>query len=194
MEGLRELQNSVSILQKELSDLKRKTSLEDIILNSEYKILAFQGNANGTALNHCFDDSIFKNKRMLIKGLQFFPYYVNDSIDISLSDGVTTTQETIPAGGRMNRVLDIFTNFSLGAHFCSFVINGQANILNTITTGVSEPGAIPPDFSVDNIFYLVKSIVTSIDIILNTEVFETLITPGTAMTPNIKAYLECYVF
>lgn len=186
---LGEIQRSVIDLKKQVDDLKKKSSIEDIILNSEYKILTFFGNANGvSALTRAFDENLILNKNILIKGIHFFAYYVNDSEDVNYNAGATT--EIIPAGGRVSRNLDTYVNLDGSAHFCRININGASKILNVIT-GL-EAGTIPVDLSVDNIYSYHKD-VKSIEIFLNTEVFETLTTPGTGQEPNVKVVFECYI-
>lgn len=186
------LAEKIGMLEKRISELETRSysKLEDIILNSTFRVLPFFGQADGTNLTHQFSDSFFINKSILIKTIKFIPYYSSDAIDISFSDGTT---ETIPDSFRVERVFDPSSGGGvfIAPHSVNILINGSPAILSVDPT--NDPGCIPPDYVLDNIYYLKKD-VQSIDVNIIQEVLSDFTAPGTTITPNIKVFIECYIF
>lgn len=173
-------------LEKAVTDLQSKRSLEDIILKSRFNVLGFYGNANGTALTKSFDDGVFKNKSLLIKSLRIIPYYSAASEDISLDDGVTVTSETIPLDTRINRVFDSYIGAS--ASYLRLLINGSPVIFNVDSSGAVD--LLPSDFMMDNIYSHHNMVsLLSIDCY-----FENLALVAGVTIPDVKVYLECYIY
>lgn len=190
MDRLRDLQKQVVALTEDIGKLKSKLFLEDIILNSTFKLLSFYGSADGTNLTRGFPIDWVRNHNILIKGIQFVPYYSGDAIDIQFSGGET---ETVPTSFRINRVFDASSGggIFLGAHSVNLLINGAPEILSIAPT--YDPACVPPDFEINNIYSLHKNI-QDIDVNMTQEVLEDFTAPGTTQAPNIKVFIECYVF
>ncbi len=160
--------------------------LDDIIINSEYKILVYAGPANNTVMRAAFDENVIVNKNILVKSIQIIPYGAGPLVDFNFSDGVT---ETIPANLRVNRLFDTYLNTgAFGDHSIRILFNG-ANVLFAQTL---DEGTPPPDFVADNIYYLFKEKLQTIDIFYNTEVSSDL--SVTTLIPLVKIFIECYLF
>lgn len=180
------LAEKVSQLEKKITDLEKKSSsrLEEIILNSNFKVLCFYGPADGTNnLLHAFDDSIFLNRSMLIKALKIFPYYQFATNDIEFSDG---TVENMAADLRVQRVIDTYQGAT--AAFFNLLVNRAPIIFNQGSVMVN---LLPSDYEFDNGYELIENI-NSIDI---NAFFEQADPSGGGVTnPLLKVYLECYIF
>jgi hypothetical protein len=188
MEGLKELQKQVDALNNKFIDFQFKKSLDEIILNSKYVVLGFQGIADGaTLLTKSFADQTIRSKNLLLKSLRIIPYYSADTVDIELTDGVTTTTETIGTGIRVNRILDSYTGAV--ASFLRLLIDSKNEIFNVSNTGNVD--LLPPDFEFDNAYALYKSI-QNIDMVCYFEVNDP--AGSTPINPYVKIYLECYLF
>lgn len=161
--------------------------IEGIILKSEYKILAYSGLSDGTSLGARFDISLFQNRNMLLKSIQFIPYYTADAEDVRYSDG---TIETILASMRVNRVFDWYGNPAVDNYRTYIAINDRPIIS---INNANQQGSLPVDFKVDNIYYLVPNPVKSITIQNEAELV-TNISTGVRQTANLKCFLEVYLF
>ena len=167
-----------------MNDLSK---IEDIILRSEYKILAFAGESDGTSLTAMFDASLFENKKMILKSIQFIPYYVANSEDVRYSDGTT---ETILASMRINRVFDWYGNPAVDTYRSYIAINDRPIIS---INNANQQGSLPIDFKVDNIYYLVPNTVKDITIQNEAESVNNISTGGRSRA-NLKCFLEVYLF
>lgn len=178
------LAEEVLRLKKIVNDLEKKKSIEDIILKSEFVVLGFFGLADGNAnLSKSFDDSIFNSKKVLIKSLRIVPYYSANSIDMLFSDG---TSETIVAGTRINRVFDSYTGAV--ASYLRLLINSKSEIFKTTSAAVVN--LLPSDFEMDNIYALYEQ-VSTMNILCY---FEDSGADNSPTNPNVKVYIECYIF
>lgn len=187
MDRLQELQYQVNSLTKKVDELEKKKSIEDIILKSKFVLLGFNGNADGTTLlTKNFDNSIILSKNLLLKSLRIIPYYGAATVDIDLTDGITNTTETIAMNVRVNRVLDSYTGAV--ASFMQLFIDSKNEIFNVSNTSTD---LLPPDFEMDNIYALYKNI-GNIDIACYFEINDP--AGSTPAIPNVKVYLECYIF
>jgi len=175
------------LVKKETEGLREALEFIALPLKTQYKVLTWYGNADGVNnLTPAFDLNVILNKKIIIKSIECIPYYVNDSEDVEFSDGTT---ETIPAGARVNRVFDMYSNLALGAHLFRMIINGSIVPFSLN----DERGVPPPDFKFDNIYYRYPEKIQNIDILYGTEILEDLTTPGTPIHPNVKIFIECYL-
>ena len=179
------LAEKITELEKKLIDLEKRSfsKLEDIILKADFKILCFYGLADGNAnLTHAFDDTLIQNKTILIKAVKIFPYYKDATVDVEFSDGTT---ETIAAGVRVNRVFDTYSG-AAAARF-DLLVNSAPVIFNQGTNF----NLLPSDYEFDNAYKLIKN-VNTIDVNCY---FEQADPSDSATTnPNVKVYLECYLY
>ena len=174
--------NEIQSLKKRIVNLERN-NLDDIVLNSEFNVLGFYGQANGAVLTKTFDDSVFRNKNVLLKGLKVVPYYNINSVDLNFSDGTT---ETIPLDTRINRIFDSYAGAT--ASFIRFLVNGAAKIFNVDNTGAVD--RLPSDYEIDNVFVLYKNVTQ-----MNIECFFENLSLGVGTTnPLVKIYIQCYTF
>jgi hypothetical protein len=186
------LLDQVNQLRKEVDTLKLKSvsPLEDIILKADYRVLGFFGTA-GTiavplALSPAFNQSIVSEKKLLIKAVHVIPYADDVAIDIELNDGATTTTETITANMRLNRVWDLFGN-SLTLRIR---INGD--VIAMFPTDGSGNAFLPMDLSIDNIFYVHRKIVQTIEVDAGGLFADDF--AGGSQSPNLYVLLECYIY
>lgn len=171
----------------EYNELGRNPKLDEIIINSEFKVLGFGGEADGaTPLVQGFDPNIISNKSVLIKGIQIVPYMDAAAVDFIFSDGTT---ETIPAGLRINRLFDAFSDAGgVVVHTMRFLLNGSSVIFST----PNFRGCPPPDFQIDNIYYLFKEKLQTMEFIYGAENSSDL--AGLSVPVFVKVYVECYLF
>jgi hypothetical protein len=146
---------------KQFDELGKVSSIEDIILKSNFYILPFSGETNGitftfTDLTQNFDFSLLRNRKLLIKNFQVIPYVISTSaagvIDILFSDG---TRETLPAGMRITKIPEAFGDL-LGLRL---IING-----GPIDIFQASNSHLPLDFELDNIFKLINKPVTDLNL------------------------------
>ena len=188
MDKQSELQNTIINLSVKVNNLESRFLIEEIILNSEYKILTFAGLSDGIDLVAQFDVSLFQNRKMLVKSIAFVPYYNVDSEDIRYSDGTT---ETILDQMRINRVFDWFGDPPAADVINTYIAINDRPIIS-VPPG-STGGSLPIDFKADNIYYLVPNIVKSIIIRMGALVPDNIAT-GNRVAANMKCLLEVYLF
>lgn len=178
MDKIRELEKRIATLEN--------NSLSNIILNSQYYCIGFAGTADNTNLSKRFDDSILKNKRMLIKSVRLIPFAQVETQE--LYNNTSGDVFTIPASARINKSIDDITQ---GAKI-SIIINGTEINLFT-STSLNNNQSHPFDLFCDNIYFNQKSVVSSIDVRINGQLFIDLLTPATGI-PLIKVFIELYVY
>lgn len=157
--------------------------LENIIINSQYRVIAFSGRANGTFLNQNFLFNAIDKKRMLIKSIRLIPYaFVQTDV---LWNSTTGDQFSVPPLARIPTVIDTFTT----SPRITIEINGtRQDIFPSVT-----PGAYTMDLFVDNIYSNYKSKVSTLNVSVLGDVFVDLPT-GTPGAPTIKVLIECYSY
>jgi hypothetical protein len=182
------LTEKIGLIEKKVEELEKKSfsKIEDIILNSTYRVLSFAGSAGTPAapntLTACFDNSLILNKSILIKSIKVDAYARDPMVDIAFSDGTT---ETITANMRINRIFDLFTD-SLNIDM----------ILNESSTAIfpndnSGDVYFPIDLFVDNIYKLIKNVNT---LTFRAGSFLALNFVGGTTQPNLIITMECYIF
>lgn len=184
MEGLKEFQKSIEVLNKKVSDIENIDTIEKLILNSQFKVLCFTGTSNGANLTLRNSITEIQNRIVIFKSFKIIPYYSAAGIDISLSDGVTTTNEATINGTRINRLFDLFTTGT------TIVLEVNGGIAPVFTVPGAE--AYPLDLFIDNMFWKIPSVLRSINVRVTGTCVQDLVT-GASATPNIKVVIECYL-
>jgi hypothetical protein len=175
-------------IEKRISNLEKMMEVFGLPLISEYRVLAFHGLADGTPLTLSNGITIadIRNRIFVLKSLKIIPYYSANGIDISLTDGVTTTNEITFNNTRVERVFDFIT---VGT-FLSVAINGS-NLPMFHNVG-GAAGGYPLDLFIDNILYKFPEKLQTLGVSVNSRAVLDL-TTGAADTPNVKVIIECYL-
>lgn len=160
-------------------------SIYDIPLDARYKLIPFYGAADGTNLTHGFNDPDILKRIITIKSLRVIPYASADTVDLFMTDGATTFKETIPSGARLDRIFDVYTNYT----DVRLILNGA---LISVFANVPGGGHYPLDLWIDNVFYRLNQALVSIDVQVNGTYFDD-IEAQTTRHPNVKVLIECYL-
>jgi len=183
LKNLAEIQYEVGMLKKQVNELQKKSTLEDIILNGQYVVLAWQGEANGANLTQMFLNSIIVDKKLLIKSFRIIPYALVES-DVFFNR-TSVEHFTVPVDARLINVIDLFTD---AARINVNINGGGAPIFPTISNA-----AFPLDLFVDNIYYHCKTPITKIEVQITGQILINL-DVATPDAPNVKVIMECYLF
>lgn len=174
--------DKIQSLEKKINSLERN-SLDRIILKSRFNVLGFFGQANGAVLTKAFDDGVFRNKNILLKGLKIVPYYSDDSMDLNFSDGTT---EEILEDVRINRIFDSYAGAT--SSYLRLLVNGGNKIFNVANNGTVD--RLPSDYEIDSVYALFENVTQ-----LNIDCFFENMSLGVGVTnPYVKIYLQCYVY
>lgn len=182
-----------NLFKSKADQIEKALDLVTLPLNSQFKFLQFSGLADGTNLVQNFPPDLLPGRVIVIKAIKVLPYYSADSIDFSITDGVTTNSETVRVDSRVNRVFD--EAYKSNRFFLD--INGRAvDLFPVFTPGAILPpvelGNIPMDLDVDNIFYKFPEKITSLQIRLNGRISSN-VTTGADQTPFVKVWMQCYL-
>lgn len=175
--------NNIELSIKQIND---SISLLNLPLISKYRVFTFVGSTQGAAnLTPLFNIQEMIGRYIVIKSFRF-DYYVEAQpfADIELTDGVTTTQEFLARGARINRVFDEDTGIQV-----DFRINGSpTGIFGNIAGGLSYPA----DLNLDNIFYKTPEKIQSMTMRLIGGLLDS---PGTGVVAAVtaKVTFECYI-
>lgn len=164
--------------------LKESLSIFSLPLISQYKLLLWNGQANGVNMIPNFPLADIQGKLIVIKSIRVVPYYNGAGIDITLDDGATVANEVVWNASRIDRLFDDYAN---GAYI-NLSIN---NIILPLFTNIGISG-FPLDLNIDNIFYKFPATIQNIDFQINARVINDL-TTGALVVPLVKAYIECYL-
>lgn len=162
-------------------------------LISQFRYLQFSGQADGTNLVQNFPPTILPGKIIVIKGIKIIPYYSADAIDLSLTDGVTTNNETVRTASRVNRLFDEFYT----TNRLTLLINGgRVPMFPSFDIPLAIPpveeGNIPLDLDIDNIYYKFPEKITDFNIQVNASISEN-VTTGVNQIPDVKVFIQCYI-
>lgn len=174
-------------LDKRLSNLEKMFEAFSIPLIGEYKVISFHGNANGTPLTLSGGITIadMQNRIFVLKSIRLIPHYSAAGVDISLTDGVTVTNELTSLDQRIERVFDFIT---IGTRI-NFSINGARSSMFSAT---GAAGGYTADLFLDNIFYKYPEKLQTLAVSVDTRVIQDIEVPAQA-TPRIKVIIECYL-
>ena len=161
------------------------SNILELPLKSQYRALTFTGLADGSLLTPDFNIQDLQNKIFVLKSFKIINYYSDDAIDISLTDGANTFNETIPADYRIDRLFDR----SFDSTGIKFSINGTPINIFSQTNGL---GSYPADLDLDNIFFKYDSPLIDLNIQIWTVVLGDIETP-TNQIPTVKVLVECYL-
>ena len=168
-------------------ELKSKIDISKLPLISQYRVLVWDGRANGTLeLTPRFTFADIQNKYVVIKSIRLVPYNFGDYVDFyTTPDGVTFNTETIQNNLRMNRVFD---DFVFGTSI-NFLINN-----NPLPIFVPNSLCYPLDLWIDNVFYLYPARIETLNIFVNSRVEQDISgVAGGLVAPNVRFVVECYL-
>jgi len=159
-------------------------------LTSQYRILEFGGLADGiTDLAPNFLPADVAGRTLVIKAIRIKSFYseVAGNVDFSITDGVSTFNETIPTLHSIERLFEFFG----ASPYLQIFINGSTVPI------VQDPNAnlignIPLDLNVDNIFYRYPEKIESFNVRLNAVILHN-IPLGLQSNPQVKIWFECYL-
>jgi len=184
-----QIKNEIALqVSEQFKDIKKSLEIFSLPMQSQYRILTWNGLANGL-LAPVFDINSIIGRYIVIKGFQIVSYYQVAGEDISLTDGVTINTETIGANIRVQRCLDTYTPVALNYNF-QIIING--NVLSLFQIN-APTGCLPPDFQVDNIYYKHPAKVSTMQVLYVNEILTLMVAPFTTQVPLVKVFVECYL-
>lgn len=160
---------------------ERESELDLLSLpfRSNYRVLSWQGASDGVLLTPNFNIADIEGKFMIIKSFKIIPYYQDAAVDLFVSDGASTFEETIPALGRIDRVFDTTT----GTQIVLRVNGGQVNLFNAI---------FPIDIDLQNIYYKYPEKIQTLDLAVTGLIIEN-INSGVTDNANILVLMEVYL-
>lgn len=187
----------MTLINKKVDEIEKRIDkaldLFTLPLISQYRLYQFSGRADGSILTANFTPVDILGKTIVIKGIKIVPYYEDASIDFYVTDGVTQNAETIAANCRINRVFDVY---DVGCILNVF-INGSRVPLFPSPAVIFAPagdGNVPLDLDIDNIYYKHDAKLTSFNISLTAQIFESIIsTAPVADNPLVKIFVQCYL-
>lgn len=171
---------------KQVKGQIQSSSIEKIILNSQYHCLTFSGLATNinSVMTARYDPEILRNKNLLIKSFKTFAYANDPTIDIEFSDG---TIETLPNNHRINRPLDLYSN---SLQLRVFINGALTNLFSEDVLGGTY--FYPMDLNIDNIYYLYKDKVN--DVAINANCHIDIDFNGGDAECLLVVMMECYTF
>lgn len=176
---------------KEAQTIIKTFDMLNLPFISKFKVFQFSGLADNNNLTPNFNLVDIQSRYLVIKAIKIVPYYANNSIDLFLTDGVTTNSETIPANLRINRLFDVY---DYGVQL-SVIINGSRIDMFPTEVAIVPPAAdgnVPMDLDLDNIYYKFPEKISSFDIALDGRICEDI--EGNAQAvPNVKVFVQCYL-
>lgn len=171
--------------------LESLLNLNTLPLISQFRLFQFSGRADGTLLTPNFNLADIQGRILVLKGVKIVPYYEDASVDLFLTDGVTTNRETIPAVCRINRIFDVY---DFGCQL-TFFINGMRVPMFPAEVVIVPPagdGNVPLDLDLDNIFYKYPEKLEAFDVSLDAQIFENIET-SVVDNPLVKIFVQCYL-
>jgi hypothetical protein len=165
----------------EQQKLVERIDLISLPFISTYKNLTWYGTANGTPLTPVFVIGDIQNKVMIIKSFKIANYYHANSVDLYVTDGITTNAETVVAGARMDRLFDAFA----GGTTIDFRIN---NLPVSFFQGLFSA-----DVDKQSIYYKCPYTIQSLQLAITTVIYTTIVPAGATGNPDVKAEMEVYL-
>lgn len=173
--------------------IEKAIDIFSLPLISQFRLFQFSGRADNSILLPNFNIVDIAQRILVIKGIKIVPYYEDNSIDLYLTDGVTINSETIPANCRIDRVFDVY---DYGCQLSIF-INGGRIPLFPIEVAVVPPqadGNVPLDLDLDNIYYKFPEKITSLEVRLDAQIFESIVSSAQVLdNPLVKVFMQCYL-
>ena len=147
---------------------------------STYRVLSWQGAADGTLLTPDFNLVDIIGKLLVIKSIKLIPYYSAAAVDMYVNDGATTNAETVPINARIDRLFDVFGQGTL----LNLRINGgPVNLFNAV---------FPLDVDLQNIYFKYPEKIQDLTLQVTALVIMDL-EAATTQNPNIKVNMEVYL-
>jgi hypothetical protein len=147
---------------------------------STYRVLSFEGLANGVFLTPGFSIDDIRGKTMVIKSFKIIPYYANAAVDMYVTDGITVNQETIPINARIDRLFDRTTSGT----FIVLQINGSPlNLFNA---------KFPLDLDLQNIYFKYPEKIQELSLQITGIIYGD-INLSTLQTPKVVVNMEVYL-
>jgi len=169
---------------------EKELSIFSVALQSTYKLLSFEGLADGSVMTPQFDLNEIQGKTLIIKSIRLIPYAPAGGAitDISLDDGASTFVETLGGNIRLDRITDYFTEGTA----IRLLLNGSpCTIFSTVFTNTT--GQYIPDLWEDNIFYKFPTKLQTIELAIFSTVSDNLVTPTASVIPNMRVLIGCYL-
>lgn len=159
-------------------------------MQSQFTILEFYGAANGTALNQWFNMDAVRGRKIVIKGIKVIPYYPAPGIDLTLTDGITVNNETVPQTARILRCFESYGN----AVIMQLSLNGSQSPIFQNPFVIAGGGVANSwiDLDIDNIYYRFPEKLEAIDFSVNGFIFSDLVT-GVPVQPSVRVFIQCYL-
>jgi hypothetical protein len=177
-----------------LTDPYQVLNLNTLPFISQFKVLAFQGSANGSVLTNMFSDTEVSGKRVVIKSLKIVPYYNNgfgNNVNFFLRDKIAGVDysEIINANDLLSQNF-IYEGFNSGR--IELKINGVNCIFPTPTVNSNSYTSLK-DF--DNMFFYFPEKISTITL-LTEFVYKTDISENIQFDFDnmlVKVFLEVYL-
>lgn len=172
-----------------IKSLKSVFDLFALPMQSQFRVLQFDGFATGVPLTPNFNINEIRGRTIVIKGIKVQPFYSDAvNVDISLTDGVTTNNETIPVNYSIERVFEFYG----GATWLNILINGQTIPIFQPFDGVTNNGNASLTTDLDNIFYKYPAKLETLDCNCIGVVYSN-IDLGLSSNPLVKVFIQCYL-
>jgi len=171
--------------------LKPDESIFSLALRSQFRLLSFEGPADGSDMVQQFDAGELVGKVMTIKSVRLIPYApaAGGITDTSLVQGAGVPNvETLGANIRLERITD---QFNAGTSI-RFLIN-ETPISIFSQTFSNATGQYIPDLWEDNIFYKFPAKVQNLRLGVFSNVADNLVTPAASVVLNMRVLLGCYL-
>jgi len=169
----------------------KELSIFSVALQKTYKLLSFEGLADGTAMTPQFDLEEIRGKTLIIKSIRLIPYAngAGAITDISMNDGgATTWSEALGDNVRLDRITDLFNEGTA----IRLLLNGApCSVFSQVFTNAT--GQYIPDLWEDNIFYKFPAKLQTISMAIFSTVADDLVTPGASVPVNMRVLLGCYL-
>ena len=169
---------------------EKELSIFSVALQNQYRLLSFEGLADGTNMTPQFDIQELRGKELIIKSIRLIPYAPGGGgiVDISLTDGVSTFIETLGGNIRLDRITDLFNEGTS----IRILINGTPCPIFSQNFS-NATGQYIPDLWEDNIFYRYPAKLEQISCAIFSTVTNNLVTPGASVVLNMRVLIGCYL-
>lgn len=180
-------------LKSSLDAAASKLDLFTLPLISQFRLFQFSGRADNSLLTPNFNLVDIIGKTLVLKAIKIVPYYEAASIDFFINDGATTSSETIAANCRINRIFDVY---DFGCQLTVFINGSRVPLFpnEVVIVPPAGDGNVPLDLDIDNIYYKHNAKLTSFDISLDAQMFQSIINTAPVIDqPLVKIFVQCYL-
>ena len=174
-----------------LKDIDEKDlSIFSVALQNQYRLLSFEGLADGSNMVAQFDLQEIQGKEIIIKSIRLIPYApgAGGIVDISMTDGASTFIETLGGNVRLDRITDLFNEGTS----IRIMLNGVPCPIFSQNFS-NATGQYIPDLWEDNIFYRYPAKIQTLTCGVFATVTNNLVTPGASVVVNMRVLIGCYL-